>query len=223
MPVGRAIGEDFHERVSLALKLALKGLLDRLTCRHDSLLIVESLACHVDRSLQLGDHLSEANRVAGDLSISPVQTTCCSLSDEGGGCHLTSGHSIDLVVDEDYCDILAAIGGMDRFCRADGSQVAITLIGENDQVRVDSLDPGGHGTGSAVGGLDAIEAIILVHGDRTADRGHDYGTVLDAKLVYRVSDDAHHQAMMATGAIAELSFGKAPWPLESLDHVLEVS
>jgi len=112
-PVGRAIGEDFHERVSPALNLALKGLPDRPTCRHDSLLVVKRLAGDIDRGVKLGNHLSKANRIAGELSISPVRTTGCSLPDKGGGCHLSSSHSVDLVVDENYGDILTAIGGMD--------------------------------------------------------------------------------------------------------------
>jgi hypothetical protein len=72
-------------------------------------------------------------------------------------------------------------------------------------------------------GLDAIAPKPFVHGDCTADRGYDYGAVLDAKFVYRVGDDSRHQSMVATGAITELGVGEAPRPFENLDHVVHVN
>jgi hypothetical protein len=113
MPIGGAIGEDLHQGISLAVNLALKGLLDRVTRCHDSLLIVERLSGNVDGGLELGDHLSKTNGITGQPGVSTLGTTGCSLPNKSRGCHLSSGHSIDLVVEENYGDILTAIRGMD--------------------------------------------------------------------------------------------------------------
>jgi hypothetical protein len=72
-------------------------------------------------------------------------------------------------------------------------------------------------------GLDAVAPKPFVHGDCTADRGHNYSTVLDTEIVYRVRDYSHNQSMMATRAITELDVGEAQGSLENLDHVVRIN
>ena len=45
---------------------------------------------------------------------------------------------------------------MDDLGRADGRQVAVTLVGEDDRVGADALDPGRDGRRAAVGRLDNV-------------------------------------------------------------------
>ena len=64
---------------------------------------------------------------------------------KGSGSHLSAGHTVDGVVDEDDGDVLTAVQRMDGFGRTDTCQVAVALIGEYQTVRPQALNGGGKG------------------------------------------------------------------------------
>ena len=88
---------------------------------------------------------------------------------DGGG-HLTTGHAVDGVVDEDHGDVLATAGRMHDLSHADGCQVAITLVGEDHAVWQNPLDAGGHGRGASMGGFNKIAVEVFVGEYRAANR-----------------------------------------------------
>src|SRR5699024_452918 len=71
-------------------------------------------------------------------------------ADERGRGHLTAGHTVNGIVDEDYDDVLAAVAGVYRFRSTDGGQVAVALIGEHHLVGIRALDGGSYGTCTSV-------------------------------------------------------------------------
>ena len=112
--------------------------------------------------------------------------------------HLTTGHAVDRVVDEDDGDVLTARCGMHRLGRADGRKVTIALIGEDDVIRQHALDARRHRRRASMGGLDHIATEEVVAHDRAANGRHTDGLALDAELIDGLGDKAMHDAMGAT-------------------------
>jgi hypothetical protein len=125
------------------------------------------------------------------------------LADEGGGRHLAAGHPVDCVVDEEDCDLFTAVGGVDDFGGADGSEVAVALIGDDDFVGAGSLDCGGRG-GAAVRHLDVanVEVIIGEHG--AADGTDEDGAVLQAQVGDGFGNQLVRNAVTAARAVVRL-------------------
>ena len=79
------------------------------------------------------------------------------LTHQGGGGHLAAGHAVNGVVDKDEVHIFSPLcGGVDNLGGADGSQVAVALIGEYQSIGVCPLHAGGNCGSAAVGGLQHI-------------------------------------------------------------------
>ena len=97
---------------------------------------------------------------------------------------------------------------MDDLAGADRGQVAIPLVGEDNAVRQDTLDAGGHGRGAAMGRFHEIRRKIVVGKDRAAHRRHADGTVGQAHLVQHFGDQAVRRAVRAAGAVVRGRIGK---------------
>ena len=135
------------------------------------------------------------------LDITPVGRGLRDLPGQARGGHLTAGHTVDGIVDEDDGDILVSCGRVNRFGHTDGGKVAIALIGEDDAVGAAALDARGNGGGTAVGGLNHIAGEVVVRHNGTADGGHTDGLPLDAQLVHHLGHEAVDDAVRATGAV----------------------
>ncbi len=116
------------------------------------------------------------------LAVAPQLRGGGFLSLQGGGGHLSARHAIDGVVDKDGGELLAAHGRVHDFGGADGSQVAIPLIGEYGQVGVCALNAGGDSGCAAMGGLNkvAVEVVAGIHG--AAHRADAYGACAQVQL-----------------------------------------
>ncbi len=122
--------------------------------------------------------------------------------------HLATRHAVDRVIDKEHGDLLASIGSVNDLGRADGGQVAVSLIGKDDFVRLGALQAGGHGRRAAVRGLYGIQVEVMIHEHRAADRRDQDRLLLNAQLVYRFGDQAMDDAMRATGAIVRPGVGE---------------
>ncbi len=99
----------------------------------------------IGRAVELREDLADAHWMAGEVGVAPRRRGGRHLVEEGGGRHLAAGHAVDAVVHEDHGDVLAAVGGVEPLGGADGGEIAVALIGEDQVLRPHPLDAGGHG------------------------------------------------------------------------------
>ena len=121
---------------------------------------------------------------------------------EVGG-HLAAGHAVNGVVDEDDGDILAAGGSVDRLGGADGGQVAVALVGEDDVIGAGALQAGSHSLGASMGGLHHIAGEVIVAHDRAAHRGHAHGLAFHTQLLQGLGHQAVDDAVGAAGTVVQ--------------------
>ena len=89
----------------------------------------------------------------------------------------------------------------DDLGEADGGEVAVPLVGDDDRVGVRELVADRDGRGAAVGGLRVADVEVVVEEDRAADRGDGDGPVLDAELVDRLGEVLVREAVAAARAV----------------------
>ncbi len=134
-PVGRAGGEDFDEGEPFAFDLVAERLFDRLAGLQDVLRRVDRHPRRVADPFEAGEQLGHADRIAVVADVAPFGRGRGALPRQGGRRHLAAGHAVGGVVDEDHRHRLAAVGGVDDLAGADGRQIAVPLIGEDDSGR----------------------------------------------------------------------------------------
>ena len=107
---------------------------------------------------------------------------------------------------------------MDDLGGADGGQVAVALIGEDDLVRMHALGAGGHRRGAAMGGLVhiAVEVVIGKHG--AADRGDANDVLLLELLREHLGHQTVDDAVGAAGAVVERRIREELGALEDGRH-----
>ena len=81
---------------------------------------------------------------------------------QAGGGHLPPGHAVNGIVNEDDSDFFATGGGMDNFGRANGGQIAISLVSKDNLAGIDPLDAGSHCWRTAVSGFAGINIKIVI-------------------------------------------------------------
>ena len=119
-----------------------------------------------------------------------------------------AGHAVNGIVDEDDGDIFISGGGVDSFGHADGSQVAVTLVGEDDVVRVAALDAGGGSRGAAVSRLDHVAGEVIISHNGAANGSNTDGLALDAQLIDGLSNQAMDNTVGTAGAVMEYRIGQ---------------
>ncbi len=109
-----------------------------------------------------------------DFYISSIRRSGRDLSGQCGGSHLTAGHTVNRIVDENDGDVFTSGAYMDGFRRTNGSQISITLICKHHVFRFGSFHTGGNGGCSAVRSLDhiAIEVVVCKHGAAYGSNAH---------------------------------------------------
>ena len=155
----------------------------------------------VGRPVQGGQHLADPDRVAAQGGIPSVGGGGGHLARQGGRRHLAAGHAVNRVVHKDDGDILAPGRRVGDFRRADGGQVAVSLIGEDNIVRIHALAAGGHCRRPAVSGLHHVRVEVVVGKHGASDRRDADGLSLDAQLVNGFRHEAMNDPMGASGAV----------------------
>ena len=97
---------------------------------------------------------------------------------------------------------------MGDFRGADGGQVAVALVGEDDVVRIDPLAAGGDGGRAAVGRFHHIAVEVVIGKDSAADRRDADGFFLHAELVNRFGYETMDDAVGAAGAVMQGLIGQ---------------
>ncbi len=134
-PNRRTRRQDFDKREARAVALDLERFADRPPRFHDVLVVRKRHAFDVCRRFQRGEKFRHVQREAFIRRPPSPGRSRALLPDQGGGRHLSAGHAVDSVVHEKDSDLFAAVGGMHDLGGADGRQVAVSLIGNDDLVR----------------------------------------------------------------------------------------
>ena len=82
----------------------------------------------------MGGKLGYIERPTVDFRVTSIGTGTCLLAYEGGRGHLSAGHTINGIVDENHCNILAAIERMYRLTSTDTCHISIALVGKHESV-----------------------------------------------------------------------------------------
>ena len=98
---------------------------------------------------------------------------------------------------------------MDYLCSAYCSKITVALIGNDEQVRVGTLQASGDGWRTAMGGLNAVEFVVLVKQYRAADRGNPDRFVPKAHLVNQLADYGENRTVTTAGAVVVRTVNKA--------------
>jgi len=125
-------------------------------------------------------------------------------SDHGGGRHLAAGHAVDSVVHEKDSDVFAAVGGVHDFGGADGCEIAVSLIGDDDSSGTGAFDGGCRGRGATVSDLDVTHVKVVIRKDRAADGTDEDRFVLHPQFLERFGNQLVGDAVAATGAVVGL-------------------
>ena len=167
-----ADGKHFHHGEPQPAHLYLKRGADGFLRQADILGVVQRTPHDIRGAIQRGEHFRCPDRVTLGFHIPPVGRRGGLLPGQRGRCHLSTGHAVVGVIQEEYRDVLTARRGMHDLRSTDGSQVAIPLVGKNHTVRKDPFDPGRHRRGASVRRLDKIQIKVVVRKNRAAYRCH---------------------------------------------------
>ena len=151
---------------------------------------------------ELVENLTHVHGIAVLLGIAAVGGGGGLHAHQGGGGHLAAGHAVDAVVDEDDGDVLPAVGGGNRLGQADGGEVAVALVGEDQAVRIGALHAGGYGAGAAVGRGGVVVGDIVHVQAAAADAQDAGGAVHQIHLLQHLTDELDDGGVHTAGAEA---------------------
>ena len=139
--------------------------------------------------------------ISVQVGLSAVGACGCLLSEECGGCHLSSCHAVYGVVDEDGGDVLSAREGVERLAGSDAGEVAVALVCEDEAVFPQAFYRRCHGKGTAVCRLLPVDVYVSVGEDGAADGTYTDGLVLHAHFFNHFRHEFVDDAVGAAGAI----------------------
>ena len=147
---------------ALALKLKLECLPECILCLCN---ICGSINCNtltVADARHCSHQLCHLHRITGVDVITSVRSCGCVLSDQGGRCHLAAGHSVDRIVNKYDREFLGSDCRMHNFRHTFGNHISVSLIAEDEFLRVRSLDTGGSSRSTSVERHECIHVIVTV-------------------------------------------------------------
>ncbi len=196
--------QDFDEGEACAIALDLQRLADRPSRFHDVLVVGKGYAFDVGWGIEGGEKLRYMDREAFIRGAPAPGRRGALLPDQGGGGHLSARHAVDSVVHEKDCDLLTAVGGMHDFSGANGREIAVSLIGNDDFVGMGSLDSGGRSGRAAVRGLDIAYVEIIVGKYRATHWTHEDRLVLQTEFLQGFGNQLVGDAVSAAGTVVGL-------------------
>src|SRR5690606_18335608 len=194
LPTCIAGGDNLHDGGALTDHRVLEGKLDQLLGLSHRGSSVHAGAGGQADAIEQRQHVEYLERVAHSLHVTPLGTGRCLHVAQGGGCHLSTGHPIDAVVDEDDGNILTPVGSVYGLGCTDGGQVTIALVGEHHPVGQQSLGGGRKCGCTTVGRLLPVDVDIVVGKDGTPYRSDANGLLLQSQLGDHFGDHLVHHA-----------------------------
>ena len=162
---------------------------------------MHALARDEGGTVEVRHHLGDLVGIAVQARVTAVGRRRGLHTQQGSRGHLAARHAVNGVVDIDRHDVLAACGRVDRLCRADGRQVAVALVGEDQIAGIEPLHGRSYGQGASVGGLDPVDVDIIVCEYGAAHGRNAYGLFREAHLLDDLGDQFMYRTMTAAGAV----------------------
>ena len=116
--VDRAFGQNLYESKPAACDLQLQSLFDGAPGMGPPLVVIKSDPFDIDGPVQAGDQLCHLERLSGE-EASALRSRGRSLAEQSRWGHLTAGHAVDGVVDEQDRDRDPELRRAHDFCQAD--------------------------------------------------------------------------------------------------------
>ena len=161
-PAAVAGRNDLHERKALAGHRIFERLADRTLALAHVGGRMHALARDEGGTVEVRHHLGDLVGIAVQARVTAVGRRRGLHTQQGSRGHLAARHAVNGVVDIDRHDVLAACGRVDRLRRADGRQVAVALVGEDQIAGMEPFHGRSYGQGASVGGLDPVDVDIIV-------------------------------------------------------------
>lgn len=121
------------------------------------------------------------------------------MTGQRGRRHLTAGHTVVGVIDENDREMLTAGSGGNDFAHAHRGKVAITLIGKDYLVGQGALDARRHRRRASVRGFDEIKVEVVVRKDSAAHRSNADGVIQLTHFFEHFRDQPVRHTMGAAG------------------------
>ncbi len=135
IPQSRGAGrQHFHQRKAQSGLLNPESFSNGFFGLNDMSIIVKRNTLDINCAGQGGHHFADIDRMALCIRITTKGRGGRYLPDQGGGRHLAGCHAVNGVVGKKHADFFPAGCGVNDFGRADGRQIAVALIGEDDLV-----------------------------------------------------------------------------------------
>ena len=125
------------------------------------------------------------------------------LIQDGGRGHLPAGHPVDGIVDEDDGDVFPSVGRMKTLRDADGGEISVPLVGKDDAIREDPLDPRGHGRPPSMLRLDHVDIEIVVGQHGTSRRRDADRDAPDIQFIDHLGDQPVGDAVTASRTVVK--------------------
>ena len=135
------------------------------------------------------------------ISISTIRTGSSLLTQQGGWRHLSAGHTIDGIIDEDDGNMLTTVQGVDGFAGTDARQIAIALISEDETIRPQALDTRSYSRCTTMSSLLPVNIQIAISKDSAAHRTYAHRLILHAHLLDNLGNELMNYAMRTPRAI----------------------
>ncbi len=199
--VGQARHQDFDEGVAEAVALNFQRLADGLSRLMQLGHAGERHAGDIFRRLQLPNQFGHVQGIAHVGGVAAAGTGLRFFAHERGWGHLAAGHAIHGIIDEKHGDFFASVGRLNGFVQANGRQVTIALIGNDDGMVARARQAGADGRRAAVRHLDVAGVKIVVGEHRATDGADDHGAVLQAHVGQRFANQFVQYAVLTARAV----------------------
>ena len=149
----------------------------------------------------MSHHLGDLIRITVQPGITAVRSRRGLHTQQGSRSHLTAGHTVNRIVNINRYDVLASSSRMNRLTRTDSRHIAVTLIGEDQTVRMQALCRSSYGTSTAVSRLNPIHIDIIIRENRTTDRRNSNRFSFHAHLIDHLGNQFMNRTVTATRAV----------------------
>ena len=204
-----ALGENFHQGEALSLLQKADRFADGVAGLKNFRCRGQRDAFDVDRCGEGVDHLADLQGVAVGFDLASAGACGGFLSGEGGGGHLSAGHAVGRVVDEEDRHVFAAVRRLEEFIETDGGEVAVALVRDHEVFR-ERADQAGSDCGCpSVRDRDPSAVVVVIGEDRAADRGNNDGLFLNSMIFHRLGDQLVQDSVSAAGAVVHVLLDRA--------------
>ena len=200
----RMVGQGdnkLHKGIALLIPLNLQSLPYRPARFTNVFDVREAGAFDEDRRLQCVQHLRDMNGIALIPGIAACGCSGRDLTDQCCWRHLASGHAVNGVVDEEYGQFFAPVGCLNGLIEADGSQISISLIGDDDGVILCPGDARSDSRSPSVGGLNMPGIQVIVGEDGAAYGADHYAPVLNTQIRHSLAYELMQYSVSASRTV----------------------